>query len=111
MTRLLFTVLTFALLIGLLPMSNHMLPMQTMRMDAVTTSQITAFQNKPAQETTGDSSSGTCCDAMGSLSLACDFVISQCDYVVAHPGVERISDSLLVFQSTSSRPVSPPPKI
>lgn len=108
--KLLIIVLGFAYLIGLFPTSNQMLSMQTMRMDATTTFQIAASQSNLVQGNTGGNSTGSCCDAMGSVSPACDFLVSQSACVPVHGGSERVVNSAPVIHSIHIKSVTPPPK-
>ena len=106
MTRLSFIVLTFALVVGLLPTSNHMVSMQTMRTEAATASQSSVVQGHA-----GRNSSGSCCDAMSPVSLACDFLVTQSACVPLYGGSEQVVNSASVIQSIYLRAASPPPKI
>lgn len=104
-SKLLSAVLGSALLIGLLPMSNHMSFMQTMSIDAAT-----ASQSHIVQGNVGDTSPRSCCDAIGPLSPACDFVISQSGYVAQYGGNERVEDTAPIVQSIYIETIAPPPK-
>ena len=108
--KLLHILLGFALLIGLLPISNHMLPMQTMRLDATATSQFAAFQSNPVQRDAGGNSTRSCCDAMGAFSPACDLVVSQSVHVASYEGGKQIANSDPIFQSVYIHVIAPPPK-
>lgn len=97
--------LGIALLIGLLPMSNHMLTMLAMRGNAVTISQSNTAQGMPT-----DNSTGSCCDIMGASSLACDVMVSQSACVALFGGSEQVVNSEPIARSTYLEAVSPPPK-
>ena len=104
-TTLLNILLGFALLIGLLPMSNQRLSMPTRRVEAAIVS-----QSDTAQENAGDHPIGSCCDAMSPFSPGCDFVISQCGYVAQYEGSKQVVNSDPVVQSIYIEAISPPPK-
>ena len=108
--KLLIIVLGFAYLIGLFPTSNHMLSMQTTRMDATATFQIAASQSNLAQGNAGDNSPGSCCDAISAFSLACDFLVTQSACVTVYGDSDRVVNSAPVIQSIHIKSVTPPPK-
>ena len=90
-------------------MSTHMLSMPIMPMGAAT-SLMAASQTNIAPKNIEDNSPGTCCDAIGSFSLACDFIATQFVRVIVYGGSERVVFSTPVVQSTYIEAVSPPPK-
>ena len=102
--KLLHIVLGVTFLIGLLPISNHMLPMQAMYMDSETSLRSTA------QARTGDNSTGSCCEAIGSFLLSCDFVVCQSVCACANRDSEQIASSVSFVQSISIESLVPPPK-
>ena len=104
-TRLLHIALESALLFALLSMPNHILPMQAMPLDTVTISSSTTSQGNM-----GEHSSGSCCDAMGTFSLACDFMVSQSACIARDGGSNRVVTLVPVIQSISLETVTPPPK-
>ena len=105
MTRLSFIVLTFALVVGLLPVSNHMLSMHKMPMEAAM-----ASQSYMVQGNTGGNSTGSCCDAIGSVSPSCDLMVSQSACVPVYGDSERVVNSAPLIQTTYLITATPPPK-
>lgn len=97
--------LGIALLIGLLPISNHMLTMPAMRGDAMTIS-----RNDVVQGTSADNSTGSCCDLMGASSLACDVMFSHSACVALYGGGEQVVNSEPIARSIYLEAISPPPK-
>lgn len=81
--KLLHNLLVLVLLAGLLPMSNHVSSMQTMRMDETMTSSMGAPQGNVTTENNDENSASSCCDAICPFSLACAFVVPQS----VHPSV------------------------
>ena len=108
--KLLSIALGYALVVGLLPTSNHMLSMQTTRMDATATFQIAASQSNLVQGNAGDNSPGSCCDAISAFSLTCDFLLTQSACVTVYGGSDRVVNSAPVIQSIYIEAVAPPPK-
>ena len=102
--KLLHLVLGVTFLVGLLPISNHMLTMQVMHMDASTSLSSTA------QEKTGDIPTGSCCEAIGSLLLVYDFMIFQSACADPSGDSEEILHSIPILQSLYIQSLSPPPK-
>jgi hypothetical protein len=102
MARLLFLTLTFALLMGLLPISNHMSPM---RMDA------TAPQINNLQENAGDHSTSSCCVAIGPSVLTCEFMASPSACIPEYGDCERVAYSVAIIQAIYIQTLAPPPKI
>lgn len=105
MARLLSITLPIALLMGLLPISNHMSSMQTMRMDA------TAPHINNLQENAGDHSTSSCCDAIGPFVVTCDFMASQSARIPDYGGSERVAYSAPIVESIYIKTLAPPPKI
>jgi len=108
--HLLSIVLASAFLIGSLPMPNHMF---SMRMDKKMVSEMAVSQTNIAPKNFGDNStgtSGTCCDAIGSFSLVCDFIATQFARVIVYGGSERVVNSASAVQSIYIKAASPPPK-
>ncbi len=110
MVRILLIALTFALLIGLSPISNHMSSVETLYIDAAMTSQMVSSQGKTDQHNAGDNSIETCCDFIAPFSIACAFLVPQSTYVGLSGGSERVGVSALLIQSTYIKAVIPPPK-
>jgi hypothetical protein len=102
--KLLSLLLGSVFLIGLLPISNHMSSMQTMQMDAGVS------LNSTAHEKTSDNSTGSCCDAIGSFLLACDFMVFQSAAAGSNRGSQQIAYSVPVIQSIYLETLAPPPK-
>lgn len=102
--RLLHILLGITFLVGLLPISNHMLTMQAMHMVAG------ASSGNTTQEETGDYSAASCCEAIGSLLLACDFMVFQPVCAGPSGGSEKIAYSVLILQSIYIQILAPPPK-
>ena len=103
-TKLLHILLGVTFLLGLLPISNHMLSMQGMRMDAAASQSITAH------EKAAGNFSGSCCEAIGSFLLACDFMVFQSAYADLNGGSEQIAYSVPIIQSIYIATLAPPPK-
>jgi len=103
--KLLSIALVFLLLVGLSPMSNHMLSMQMVSMDAAMDSQSYTV---PADA--GDPAHDSCCDAMGTSSLGCDFMVSQSACAALYGGGERVANLTPVIQTIYIKAVPPPPK-
>ena len=108
--KLLHNLLVIVLLIGLLPMSNHMSSMQTMRMDEAVASSMAASQGNVATENTDGKSASPCCDAICPFSLAYAFVVPQSVYVTVYGGSDRIPYSAFIVRSIYLQVASPPPK-
>lgn len=106
MARLLFTAWTFALLIGLFPLSNHMVSMPGMEMDAIAVSN----QSNMAQERADEHSTSTCCDAITPCSLAIDILVSQTATIASYGGSKRAVSSAPTVQPIYIKTLSPPPK-
>ncbi|SRR6266542_2155092 len=103
-SKLLHILLGTIFLVGLLPISNHMLSMQEMHMA------VEASISSTAQEKTGGNSTGPCCEAIGSLLLACDFMVFQSAWVGSNRGSEQIAYSIPIVQSIYIESLAPPPK-
>ena len=102
--KLLHVVLGVIFLVGLLPISKHMLTMQAMHMGTSTSlSSVT-------QEKIGNSSTDSCCEAIGSLLLVCDFMIFQSACADPSGDREEILQSIPIFQPLYIRSLGPPPK-
>ena len=108
--KLFHSLLRLVLLIGLLPMSNHISAMQTMRMDEAMASSMGASQGNGTTENTDKDSASSCCDAICPFSLACAFVAPQSVYAALYGGSERISYSVFTARSIYLQVASPPPK-
>ena len=106
MAKLLFFVLTFTLLAGLLSMSHPMMSMQATHMEGVILSQHGMMDHKNASE----SSTGSCCDDLAPFSMNCAFLIPQYAYTDSAGGSERVINSSLVVQSIYIETAIPPPK-
>jgi len=102
--KLLHILLGSTFLIGLLPISNHMLSMQAMHMNAV------ASVSSTVQEKATENSTGSCCEAIGSSLLACDFMVFQTACVGSNGGSEQIVYSVPIVQSIYIESLAPPPK-
>jgi len=108
--KLLHSLLRVVLLVGLLPISNHMSAMQTMRMDEAMASSMWAPQGNGTTESTDEDSASSCCDAICPSSLAYAFVLPQSVYATVYGGSERISYSVFIVRSIYLQVASPPPK-
>lgn len=103
--KTLLVVLTFALLIGLSPMSNHM-TVQAMQMEEVTISHgDMAGENKA-----GENSAMPCCDEIAQTFTGCAFLVPQYSSVGASKGSERVAYSTLLIQTIYIEILAPPPK-
>ena len=107
--KLLHNLLVLVFLVGLLPMSNHVSSMQTMRMDKTMASSW-APQGNVTTENMDKNSASSCCDAICPFSLACAFVVPRPVYAIAYGGSERISYSALIVRSIYLQVAVPPPK-
>ena len=107
--KLLHNLLVLVLLAGLLPMSNHVSSMQTMRMDEAVASSWVPKGNVTTENTDKNSAS-SCCDVICPFSLAYAFVVPQSVYPSVYGGGERISYSTLIIRSIYLRVAVPPPK-
>jgi hypothetical protein len=106
MAKLLFTVLTSAILMGLSPMSHPMSSMQIMHTDEMTLS----YQNNMQHETAGKNSTGTCCDEIASFAIGCSFLVPQYACIDAFGGIKRVMSSDPIVQSIFIETLTPPPK-
>ena len=102
--KLLHILLGVTFLVGLLPISNHMLSVQVMPMDG------SASLNSTAQEKTSDTSTGSCCDAIGSFLLGCDFMVFESMWTDSNGGSEQMAYSVPIVQSIYIEFLAPPPK-
>ena len=109
-TKLYHSLLRVVLLVGLLPMSNHMSAMHTVRMEEAMASSMGASQGNGTTESTDEDSTHSCCNAICPSSLGSAFVIPQSVYATAYGGSERISVSAFIARSIYLRVASPPPK-
>ena len=101
----LFILLALAVASGGLFMPSQMQFMHAMSMDTRGVSQsVTARGN------VDDASTGTCCDAMGSVSPACDFIVAQPACVALYGDSEQIAHSIPIVRSIYIETVAPPPK-
>jgi len=96
--------LVLTLLVGALPVVNHMQMMPAIQLGMKTA------QSYIAEESVNTPSAVSCCDAMGSASQACDFMVSQFVSITLNGDRQQILNSSIVVQSTSLRVLSPPPK-
>lgn len=106
MPRMLFIVLTIALLIGLSPLSDHMLSMPGMKMDVMAASN----QSNMAHESRDEHSTSSCCDAITPCSLGLDFLASQPVNIGSYGGSKRVASSHPTVQPIYIKTLSPPPK-
>ncbi len=67
-------------------------------------------QSSTVQEKTSDNFTGSCCEAIGSFLIACDFMVFQSACVGLHGGSEQIAYSLTILQSIYLETLAPPPK-
>ena len=109
-TKLYRSLLRLVLLVGLLPMSNHMSTMHAMRMDEAMTSSMGASQDHATTENTDENPVSSCCDAICLSSLACAFVAPQSVYANVYGDSERIPYSVFIVRSIYPQVASPPPK-
>jgi len=104
--KLFHNLLPLVLLIGLLPMSNQMSAVQTMRMDEVMHSSGWA----PQVNATTENPTSSCCDAICPLSPACAFGVPQSIYATVYGGSDRIPHSTFIARSIYLQAAIPPPK-
>jgi hypothetical protein len=109
-TKRLHSLLRVVLLVGLLPMSNHMSAMHPMRIDEAMASSMGAPQGNGTTESTDEDSASSCCDAICPSSLAYAFVLPQSVCVGLYGGSERISYSVFTVRSIYLQVAIPPPK-
>jgi hypothetical protein len=109
-TKLLYSLLRLVLLVGLLPMPNHISAMHIMRMDETMASSMGASQGNGTMESTDEHSPSSCCDAICPSSFAYAFLTPQYAYVDLAGGSERVLNSSPVVQSIYIETAIPPPK-
>ena len=102
--KLLHILLGTTFLVGVLPMSNHMLPMPEMHMETPD------FLRSTSQEKPSDNHNGSCCEAIGSSLLLCDFVAFQSGYANSNGGSEQFAYSSPIVQLIYIDTLAPPPK-
>ena len=102
--KLTHILLGLTLLVGLLPISNHMESMRVISMNMAASPSITT------DEKTSDNSPGSCCEAIGSFLLACDFIVFQSAFIDPTGGSEQVAYSLPIVQSIYIQTLAPPPK-
>jgi hypothetical protein len=79
--------------------------MRAMRMDMMSFSQHDLVQGYA-----GDNSRESCCDAIGSFLIVCDFIVFQFACVSPDGGSERVVISVPGIPSIYIKSVIPPPK-
>lgn len=109
-TKLLHSLLRVVLLVGLLPLSNHMPAMHTLRMEEAMTSSAGGTQGKVTTKNTNENSASSCCDAICPFSLTCAFVLPQSGYAAVYGASDQISYSAFVVRSIYLQVAIPPPK-
>jgi hypothetical protein len=97
--KLLSLVLGSVFLTGLLPLSNHMLSMDS-----------AAYQSRMDQGNTSDTSTDTCCEAIGACLLTCDFMVFPSAYIGQKGGREQVTYSNPIIQLIYIEILAPPPK-
>src|SRR6266536_3354056 len=100
--KLLDILLGFTFLIGLLPISNHMLSMQAMHMNAV------ASVSGTVQEKTSDNSTGSCCDVITPCSLGVAFLVPQTGIITSYGDSKRVISLAPKVQSIYIEALIPP---
>ncbi len=110
MAKLLRVMIRLVLLVGLLPMSNHMSFMLVLHIDNKTISEMTVSQISEASGNVNDTSPEPCCDSISSLSMSCDFTTSLSGYVLECGGNQQVIKSTPIVQSIDIEAVIPPPK-
>lgn len=104
MARMLLFILTFGLLVGVLPIfSTHV----TMQMDEVGMSQ---HDNRTDENKEGDRSPTPCCNELVHTFTGCVFLVPQYSSADLSGGNERVESPIPLFQSTFAQAVAPPPK-
>ena len=81
-----------------------MLSMQEMHMAAE------ASISSTAQARTGDHSTSSCCEAIGSFLMACDFIVFQSACAGSNGGSEQIEYSVSIVRLIYIESLAPPPK-
>jgi hypothetical protein len=102
--KLLRIVLGVTFLVGLLPISDHMLTMQAMHIE--TSESLSSTE----QEKQDPSPMGSCCEAIGSLLLTCDFLAVQLAYIGSIWGGKQFPYSVPIVQLIYIKSLAPPPK-
>jgi len=110
MSKMASIVSGFALLAGLFSVSGHSLLMQPMQMDGKATALTVASQNNTAPANMDDRPAGPCCDAIGSFSPACAFIVPQPGYAILSGNGQQIACSIPIVQTIYIQAVIPPPK-
>ena len=106
MAKLLFFVLTSAILMGLSPMSHSMSSMQTMHMDEM----MRSYQNNVEHEKAGKTSTGSCCEEIASFAIGCSFLVPQYACIDLAEGSMQVISSIPVFRYIHLETLTPPPK-
>ena len=109
MAKLLFFVLTSAILMNFGPMSQPMsaMPtMQTMRMEELKLS----HQSNSEQGNMGENSTRSCCDEIAPFSVGCAFLVPELAGIDFAEGGKQVLSTNLVVQSISIETVTPPPR-
>jgi len=101
MAKLLFSVLTSAILMGLTPMSHPMSSMQTMHMDEMTIS----YQNNMEHESADKSSA-----EIASFAIGCSFLVPQYACIDSFGGSKQVINGNPLAQSIYIETLTPPPK-
>lgn len=87
-------------------MPHPMLPMQAMHMDEMAVSN----QSNMKQESTGENSTGSCCDEIAPFSLGCSFLVPQYACIDLSGGSKRVLNSSPLVQFIYIETAIPPPK-
>ncbi len=103
MARMLLLILSFGLLVGVLPISNHM----TMQMNEIAMSQHGTMAD---ENSAGDRSAMPCCNELAQTFTGCAFLIPEYDYIALSGGSERVAYSIPFVQTIYIKILAPPPK-
>lgn len=101
MARLMFVLLAFGIVVGLLSMTSTVLSMREMTM---------SHQGKMDHESGGEIFTGSCCDQIVAFCVGCVFLVSQ--YVCNHlcGDSQLIINSKPIVQYIYAETITPPPK-
>lgn len=106
MAKTLLVTLIFALLIGLSPLSDHMI-MQAMQMDEMA---MSPHGNMAHEASGGDRSAMPCCDEIAQAFTGCVFLVPQYSSVGTSGDSDRVGHSTPLIQTIYIEILAPPPK-
>ena len=110
MAKLLRITIGLALLVGLFPMSIHMMSMKTMHHMEPSVTPPTDNSTGPIPVSMVDNTSGSCCDAICPLSTVGAFLVPQFADVSLSGVSKQFSNSDPIRQLIYLTALAPPPK-